>query len=125
MPEPIALTLQIGLGDNVDEDRLSQASFLLMKRLKSEELVESAGPAQGEVAEGAKGDPVTLGTLAITVLPVLLPKLVEFLVEWVKGKSGRSIKFHGVVNGQTIDFEGTQPDLAKLIAVLQGGQAGK
>jgi hypothetical protein len=33
---------------------------------------------------GSKGDPVTLGALAIAVLPVALPKIFDFLRSWVE-----------------------------------------
>ena len=83
---------------------------------------ESVGPAEGVAPGGAKGDPITLGALALTVLPTLLPKLVEFLVEWVKDKKGRTVKFQGTINGQAVVFEGSGDDLRKLLSLLQGGQ---
>jgi hypothetical protein len=48
----------------------------------------------GAVPEGAKGDPFTLGALALVAVPAFLPKLVEFLQAWsLRGESqGRKVK---------------------------------
>jgi hypothetical protein len=82
--------------------------------------LESAKLGSGEPApQGTKAvDPVTVGAIAITVLPTLLPKVVDFVQAWALRGQGRTIKFKGKVAGQTIDFEGSADDLNKLIAVL-------
>ena len=45
------------------------------------------------IPEGAKGtDPATLGALAIVVLPVVLPKLIEFIESWLMRGENRRVK---------------------------------
>ena len=82
--------------------------------------VESVELAKSEPApEGTKAvDPVTIGAIAITVLPTLLPKVVEFIQAWALRGQGRTIKFKGKVAGQAVEFEGSADDLNKLIAIL-------
>ncbi len=51
--------------------------------------VDSVQRVAGKAApEGAKGDPFTLGALALIAVPALLPKLVDFLQAWsLRGES--------------------------------------
>lgn len=87
------VTLHIGAGDDSDADELDRLTRQLRDEI--EELgVESvefikAGPAP----QGSKlADPVTLGALAIAVLPVFAPKLIEFLQAWTTRGSGQTVK---------------------------------
>ena len=64
-------------------------------------------------------DPVTLGALALVILPTVLPKFVDFLQAWMQSKKWRTIKFKGTVEGHLIEFEGTADDLRALLPSLK------
>ncbi len=97
-------------------DRITRQLFLELKELH----VGSIKLAQGSPApEGTKSvDPVTLGAIAIAVLPSFLPKIVDTAQAWALRGSNRTIKFKGKVAGQTIEFEGSTEEFQKLIALL-------
>jgi hypothetical protein len=63
---------------------------------------------------GAKGDPVTLASIAIVTLPAVLPKIVEALQAWSLRGQGRTVKF----KGEGIEFEGSPEELRKLLHTL-------
>jgi hypothetical protein len=81
--------------------------------------VESAELARGGLApQGTKGDPITTGSIALAVLPTVLPKIIETIQGWLLRGSNHTVKFKSKVSGQTIDFEGSSEDLQKILATL-------
>ena len=117
--EPVLLTLEVQAGPEATPEEVDDLTRQLLADLRemdveSAELV-SAGPAP----EGAKVvDPVTLGALALAVLPAVLPKVVDFVQSWSQRGQSRSVKFKGKVGGQSIEFEGPADELKALIANL-------
>lgn len=96
-------------------DRMARNLFFELRELD----VESVEFVGGEsVPDGAKGDPITTGAIAIAVLPVVLPKIVEVIQGWLLRGSNRTVKFKGKVNNQAVDFEGSSEDLQKLLESL-------
>jgi hypothetical protein len=116
--QALDLNLEISASDASAEE-LDSLTRQLLSELREVEL-ESAQLTSGEVAPaGTKSvDPVTIGALAIAVLPNLLPKLVDVVSAWALRGQGRTVKFKGKIGGQTIQFEGTSDELQKLIAAL-------
>jgi Effector Associated Constant Component 1 len=85
MPEELKkqLVLTLGAGPDADGEELAELS----RQLRSElvELgVETANAARsGKAPAGAKGDPITLTTLAVTLAPIALTGLVKALEAWL------------------------------------------
>ena len=127
-------TLQIQSEDS-DPERLD----LLTRQLRAELLdldVESADFIQkNQLPEGAKAvDAVTLGALAVAVLPGFLPKLVDYLQSWTLRGEGRKIKVKSQVGDRSIKLEYSpeamsQQELKTLVETLTntlaGNQGGK
>ena len=127
-------TLQIQSEDS-DPERLD----LLTRQLRAELLdldVESADFIQkNQLPEGAKAvDAVTLGALAVAVLPGFLPKLVDYLQSWTLRGEGRKIKVKSQVGDRSIELEYSpeamsQQELKTLVETLTntlaGNQGGK
>jgi hypothetical protein len=113
----MSLTVEIGLEDSDDEE-LNSLTAQLLDEL-SELPVESVDQVKGGMApEGAKGDPLTIGSLALVVLPAFLPKIVDFCQAWALRGQGRTVKFKGKVGGQDIEFEGRAEDLQRILSML-------
>ncbi len=73
----------------------------------------------GAAPEGSKAAEVlTLGAVAVAVLPAVLPKIVEFCQAWALRGQGRTVKFKGKVGGQDIEFEGKAEDLQRVLSML-------
>jgi hypothetical protein len=114
----VQLDFQIGVAD-ASEEELDALTRQLLSELRDLD-VESAELGQaGAAPEGTKAvDPITIGALAIAVLPNFLPKLIKFFQAWALRGQGRTVKFKGQVAGQAIEFEGSADELHKLIAML-------
>jgi hypothetical protein len=113
----VEFILEVGSADATDEERDQMARQLLSELNDLD--VESAELEKGETPQpGTKGDPITTGSIAIAVLPALLPKIVETIQGWLLRGTNHTVKFKSKVSGQTIDFEGSSEDLQKILAML-------
>ena len=114
---PIELKLEVSIEDASDEE-LDQMTRQLLAELRETE-VESVQLAQaGPAPHGSKGDPVTLGAIALVALPTFLPKIVEAVQAWALRGQGRTVKF----KGKGIEFEGPPEELQKLLARMDKGK---
>jgi hypothetical protein len=114
------LVLQIDAGENATQEELNILTRGLLEELKDMSEIEEASLVLGAAAPyGTKvGDPITIGTLMVAVLPTFLPALVTFVQAWSMRGDNRKIKFKGKVGQQEIDFEGTAADLKALLPIL-------
>jgi hypothetical protein len=69
MPETVELTLEYSVGQNVAPEDLDAATFRMYRALMDQDFVRSVKRPTGDAEVGAKGDPFTLGALAVSVLP--------------------------------------------------------
>lgn len=116
----IRLNLEISTNDATEEeiDRLTRQLLAELKQtgIESAELVkDSSAP------EGSKGDPVTIGALAIEVLPVAIPSMIALLQAWIMRGQGRTVKF----KGRGIEFEGSPEELKRLLENIDKGKTKK
>ena len=120
--DTIELNIEIKITD-APEDDVDQMTRQLLSELRETE-VESAELVRSDAAPpGAKSaDPVTIGAIAVAVLPNLLPKLVDTVQAWATRGQGRTVKFKGKIGGQVVEFEGHADDLDKLISRLSKGK---
>ncbi len=100
------LTLLVDLGQGVDADELDRATRQLRYEIQdldvdSIELVKSVDPVTGAKSVEA----VTVGSLAVAVLPTLVPKLVEFLQSWALRGESRKIKIKTQVGDRSVEIE--------------------
>jgi len=123
------LILNIDLGKDADPDELDRQTRQLRAELQ-DLIIESVRPLRsGEVPEGAKAvEAVTLGALALAVLPVFVPKLVEFLQSWVNRAEYRKIKVKTQVGDRSIELEYAPEDLSsrdikRLVSTLTAAMA--
>lgn len=107
------LEIQINIID-ATEAELDHATRRLLSELK-ELNVESAELTRGEPApDGSKGDPVTIGSIALEVLPVAIPSVIGLVQAWIMRGQGRTVKF----KAKGIEFEGSSEELQKLLATF-------
>jgi hypothetical protein len=120
--DALQLSLTISALDN-DDDQLDDMTRQLFMELKDLDVESVNLSADGRAPTGTKGvDPVTAGTIALAVLPAMLPKVLEFLQSWTLQGKGRTIKFKGKIADQHIEFEGSLADMEKLLAKLEKKQ---
>ena len=115
--DPIKFEIEILAKDTTEED-LDKLTRNLLQELRGTD-VESANLVSiGTAPEGSKGDPLTIGTLAIEVLPAVLPGVIALVQAWVMRGQGRTVKFKGM----GIEFEGSPEELKKLLDKLEKGK---
>jgi len=89
--EPAHLTLHIDAGP--ESDREEQAK--LAQRLRDDLLELNVDRVEevrsGRAPRGAKGDPVTLATLAVTLAPMALTEIMKALESWLSRHERASV----------------------------------
>ncbi len=117
---PLHLTLQIDAGPDTLPDELDALARQLLDELRETEVESAALATAGAAPDGTKSaEAITLGAVAVAVLPTFLPKLVEFVQAWSLRGQTRTVKFKGKVAGQDLEFEGSADDLKTLLAALR------
>lgn len=118
--DKVELNLEIVAADATDEE-LDRVTRQLLSELR-ELNIESAELAKGGPApEGSKGDPITIGNIALEVLPVAIPSVIGLVQAWMNRGQGRTVKF----KGKGIEFEGSPEELQKILAKLEKGKKKK
>jgi len=88
-----SIQIQILLNDNKDDEKTDTVSRQLKRELLEFGFENVAFVSDGNLPEHAKGiDPVILGTLLISVSPIMLTKLLDFLHAWALRQENRVIK---------------------------------
>ena len=117
---PLHLTLQVDAGPDTLPDELDALARQLLDELRDTNVEAAELASAGASPAGTKSaEAITLGAVAVAVLPTFLPKLVEFVQAWSLRGQGRTVKFKGKVAGQDMEFEGTAADLQTVLAALQ------
>ena len=104
-----------------DAERLDELTGRLLRDLRELGAESVERPSGGAVPEGAKGDPFTLGALALVAVPAFLPKLVEFLQAWSLRGESRRVKVKtpaGLEVEFTPEKELSQAELLALVKKL-------
>lgn len=122
MDNELHIDLMVSAPANSDEEQ-DRMTRQLLRELKTFDLESVQLKSKGVAPVGTKGvEAVTIGTIAVSVLPAVFPKLVEFLQAWSLQGRGRTIKFKGRIAGQNVDFEGSFDEMQKLVAMLEKQQ---
>jgi len=125
------LILNLDFGEDVDPDERARQTRKLRDELQGL-IIEWVDPLRsGSVPHGAKAvETVALGVLALAVLPVFVPKLIEFLQSWVNRAEYRRIKVKTQVGDCSIELEYAQEELSskdikRLVSTLTEAMAGR
>lgn len=116
----LSLALAVSEAD-ADDERLDHLTGRMIRDLRDLGVESIEREAGGTAPEGAKGDPFTLGVLALAIVPALLPKLVDFLQAWTLRRRARTIKLEmpgGVVLEITPEKRLTDEELVALVEKL-------
>ncbi len=117
-PHATRLTIEVDAGG----DALPEDVDALTRRLRSE--IQDFGvedvtlKTTTAVPAGTKSvEAVTVGALAITLLPQVLPRLIEFLQAWSLRGKDRTVKIKASVGDRSVDIE--YPEGASEVAVQE------
>jgi hypothetical protein len=122
----VHLLVEIDPGPEVGDDGLDMQT----RNLRGELLdlgVSDAELVRDQVTpEGTKSaEAVTLGSLALVVLPSFLPKLVEYLQSWTQRDENRRVKIKTQVGDRSIELDYlpsslSAKELKQLVETLTG-----
>lgn len=109
--EPIQLNIEVSDSDAVPEEIYGMTRQLFLA-LREEKEVKSVKLANGgPPPDGAKGDPITIGSLVLEALPTILPTLVAMFQAWSSLAPGRIVKF----KCKEFEFEGSPKEFRQLL----------
>ena len=102
----LPLQLQVDSGNQLSPDELDRVTRQLRRDISALD-VESVELSRGaNVPQGAKSaEAVALGSLAVAVLPVAIPKIIEFLRDWLMRGENRTLKLKLQVGGNSAEIE--------------------
>jgi hypothetical protein len=100
------------------DEELDRMTRNLLSELKETDVESAELVSVGTAPEGSKGDPITIGTLALAVLPAMLPAVIDLVQGWVGRRDGRTVRF----KGRGIEFEGSPEELQRLLDTLEAKQ---
>lgn len=99
------LILSIDAGEGAAAEELDRLTRQLCDEIQELE-VESVELVKGEAPEGTKSaEAVTLGALALAVMPTAVPQLIEFLKSWSMRGESRTVKVKAQVGDRSLDIE--------------------
>jgi hypothetical protein len=114
---PLHLEISASKANAEEIDRMTRQ---LQSEFK-EHGVESAEIVQSDKEMGL------IGSLALSVLPAVLPSIISIVQAWASRESGRIVKFKGqggdmlgFGSGQRVEFQGSPAELQKLLDRLAG-----
>jgi len=120
------IQLQIDSDNQLLPDELDRLTRLLRRDLSELEVESVEFTHSSSVPTGAKSvEAVALGSLAIAVLPVAIPKVIEFLRDWLMRGENRTLKLKLQVGGNAAEIECNPStiatnDIELLVAKLTG-----
>lgn len=118
--EKAEFEIQVSAAD-ATEDELDRLTRQLLKEVRETNVNSAELTRGGPAPVGSKGDPITFGSIAIELMPAVLPSVIGLVQAWVTRGQGRTVKF----KGKGIEFEGSPEELQKLLASLEKGKKKK
>ena len=110
--------IEVSASDATEED-IDWMTRQLLSELRELDIESAELTKGGDVPAGAKGDPISIGSIALELLPAVLPAVLGLVQNWTARGRGRTVKFKGQIGDGLIEFEGSAEELQKLIASLE------
>lgn len=106
--QPATLLLQVNVGDDADAEERDYLTRQLLTEVRDLDVESADLVSGGDVPEGAKAaEALTMGTLAVAVLPATMAKLVECLFGWMRRGDDRHIVIKTQVGDRALELEFT------------------
>jgi hypothetical protein len=103
---PVHLTLQLNAGEDDDAEALDRLTRQLLSEIQELDVESVELLREGRVPEGVKSaELVTIGSLAVVIVPVVAPKLIELLQSWTMRGENRIVKIKAQVEDRSIELE--------------------
>ena len=105
--QPVRLAIEVARGSGIDDADLDQMTRSLQGELEDLDFVEEVGQqTETSVPQGAKvGEAVTLGALAMAILPGAIPALFQFLKAWSQRPDSEPVKIKIQRDDRSMELE--------------------
>ena len=126
----VSLTLHVDAAEGTDAEETDRVTRQLLGEVWDLQVESVELATEGSTPKGSKsGEAIALGALAVQVLPVLLPKLLDFLQAWLLRGGDRKLRIRTQVGDQSVEVEVpasmSQADLKGFVDTLTGALAKK
>lgn len=107
------LRIELGSGENRDAEELDQLTFQVQRDIEELAVESVRRVSGGRAPAGAKSaEAATLGALAVAVLPVMVPRLLEFLQSWTLRGENRTVRIKTQVGDRALELEYSPRDVS-------------
>ncbi len=104
--QAVTLTLHVDTGAGAHPDELDRATRQLRDEIRELNVESVELVKHSTIPKGAKSaEAATVGALAVTTVPIVLPKLIECIQNWVTRREGRTIKIKTQVGERSLEVE--------------------
>jgi len=104
--ETLRLVLEVGNDSDGDAEEVDRLTRRLRREILDQEVESAELVTIGEIPEGARaGEAIAIGSLLVTLLPSVLPNLIDLLGGWLKRDTSRTIKIKLQRGETSVDVE--------------------
>jgi len=104
--ETLRLVLEVGNDSDGDAEEVDRLTRRLRREILDQEVESAELVTTGEIPEGARaGEAIAIGSLLVTLLPSVLPHLIDLLGGWLKRDTTRTIKIKLQRGETSVDLE--------------------
>ncbi len=98
------MILSVNLGDDATPTEVDEATTQLYRELMRSD-ADTVEKMQGdELQEGAKGDPITLGAIALALGAAAAPEIIKILHSWVTRRHANTVSLKIKLGADEIEF---------------------
>jgi hypothetical protein len=119
---PSSVRISIDGSAGSDQEELAQLGQRLRRDIQQLDVDEVEFVREGAAPAGAKGDPLTMASLAVTVAPVVLKSLFDLLQNWMSRHNSTTVTIEMGSDKLTMTGTPSKEQLAVIQSVLQKHQ---
>ena len=98
------LTVNLTLGEDALPDEVNDATTQLYRNLLQSNADSVEKVQSEELQEGAKGDPITLGAIALALGAAAAPEIVKILHSWLARRQENNVSLKVKLGDDEIEF---------------------
>ena len=121
-PASSSLRISIDGGTGSDQEEVGALAQRLRRDIQQLDVDAVDFVREGAVPTGAKGDPLALGTMAVTLAPIVLKSLFDMLQSWTARHNNATVTIEMGADKLTMTGTPSKDQLAVIQAVLQKHQ---
>lgn len=98
------VVLSLDLGEDASVEEVHAATTQLMRELMNSSADEVEKMPQGDPEEGAKGDPITLGAIALALGAAAAPEIIKIVHSWITRRHSHNVSLKIKLGQDEIEF---------------------